>query len=215
MENNLYEAKYDITKKTKLRKFYESNKILIYLVIFILIVLFIGSNYYLINKNKKRELLSENYIQAKIYLEIGKKVEALDILKNVILANDRTYSTLSFFIILNENLIKDHNEVTFLFNHLLKNNKFDKEIENLLIFKKSLYISNHLNELELLKELKPLLNKDSLWRAHALLLLGDYFMSKREHLKAREFYIQILSMNNLQRDLYDHAKLQLASINND
>ena len=66
MENNLYEAKYDITKKTKLRKFYESNKILIYLVIFILIVLFIGSNYYLINKNKKRELLSENYIQAKI-----------------------------------------------------------------------------------------------------------------------------------------------------
>ena len=215
MENNLYEAKYDITKKTKLRKFYESNKILIYLVIFILIVLFIGSNYYLINKNKKRELLSENYIQAKIYLEIGKKVEALDILKNVILANDSTYSTLSFFIILNENLIKDHNEVTFLFNHLLKNNKFDKEIENLLIFKKSLYISNHLNELELLKELKPLLNKDSLWRAHALLLLGDYFMSKREHLKAREFYIQILSMNNLQRDLYDHAKLQLASINND
>ncbi len=215
MENNLYEAKYDITKKTKLRKFYESNKILIYLVIFILIVLFIGSNYYLINKNKKRELLSENYIQAKIYLEIGKKVEALDILKNVILANDRTYSTLSFFIILNENLIKDHNEVTFLFNHLLKNNKFDKEIENLLIFKKSLYNSNHLNELELLKELKPLLNKDSLWRAHALLLLGDYFMSKKEHLKAREFYIQILSMNNLQRDLYDHAKLQLASINND
>ena len=215
MENNLYEAKYDITKKTKLRKFYESNKNLIYLVIFILIVLFIGSNYYLINKNKKRELLSENYIQAKIYLEIGKKVEALDILKNVILANDSTYSTLSFFIILNENLIKDHNEVTFLFNHLLKNNKFDKEIENLLIFKKSLYNSNHLNELELLKELKPLLNKDSLWRAHALLLLGDYFMSKREHLKAREFYIQILSMNNLQRDLYDHAKLQLASINND
>ena len=215
MENNLYEAKYDITKKTKLRKFYESNKILIYLVIFILIVLFIGSNYYLINKNKKRELLSENYIQAKIYLESGKKVEALDILKNVILANDSTYSTLSFFIILNENLIKDHNEVTFLFNHLLKNNKFDKEIENLLIFKKSLYNSNHLNELELLKELKPLLNKDSLWRAHALLLLGDYFMSKREHLKAREFYIQILSMNNLQRDLYDHAKLQLASINND
>ena len=58
MENNIYEAQYDITKKTKLRKFYESNKILIYLVIFILIILFIGSNYYLINKNKKKVLLS-------------------------------------------------------------------------------------------------------------------------------------------------------------
>ena len=215
MENNIYEAQYDITKKSKLRKFYESNKILIYLVIFVLIILFIGSNYYLINKNKKRVLLSENYIQAKIYLESGKEVEALDILQNVIFANDSTYSTLSFFMILNQNLIKDHNEVTVLFDHLLENNKFDKEIKNLLIFKKSLYNSNHVNESELLKELKPLLSKDSLWKAHALLLLGDYFMSKKEYLKAREFYMQILSINNLQKDLYDHSILQLAFISND
>ena len=214
MENNIYEAQYDITKKSKLRKFYESNKILIYLVIFILIILFIGSNYYLINKNKKRVLLSENYIQAKIYLESGKKVEALDILQNVIFANDSTYSTLSFFMILNQNLIKDHNEVTVLFDHLLENNKFDKEIKNLLIFKKSLYSSNHANESELLKELKPLLSKDSLWKAHALLLLGDYFMSKKEYVKAREFYEKILSTKGANQEFYDQAKLKLRKISN-
>ena len=215
MTNNLIEAQYDITKKSKLKKFYESNKILIYLFIFILIILFGYFSYYLDSKEKKKILLSENYVEAKIYLENGNKVEALNLLKNAIFANDATYSTLSFFMILDQNLIKDYDEVTSLFDHLLANNKFDREIRNLLVYKKALLSSNHVNESELLAELKPLLNKETLWRPHALLLLGDYFVSKEEYVKAKEFYIEILSINNLQRDLYDQAKSQLAFFGND
>ena len=215
MTNNLIEAQYDITKKSKLKKFYESNKILIYLFIFILIILFGYFSYYLDSKEKKKILLSENYVEAKIYLENGNKVEALNLLKNAIFANDATYSTLSFFMILDQNLIKDYDEVTSLFDHLLANNKFDREIRNLLVYKKALLSSDYVNESELLAELKPLLNKETLWRPHALLLLGDYFVSKEEYVKAKEFYIEILSINNLQRDLYDHAKSQLAFFGND
>ena len=54
-----------------------------------------------------------------------------------------------------------------------------------------------------------------MWRPHALLLLGDYFVSKGEYLKAKEFYTQILSINNLQKDLYDQAISQLTLITND
>ena len=215
MPENLFEARYDLTKKSKIKKFYESNKILIYLFIFILIILFGYFSYYLDSKEKKEILLSENYVEAKIYLENGNKVEALNLLKNAIFANDATYSTLSFFMILDQNLIKDYDEVTSLFDHLLANNKFDREIRNLLVYKKALLSSNYVNESELLAELKPLLNKETLWRPHALLLLGDYFVSKKEYVKAKEFYIQILSINNLQRDLYDQAKSQLASFGND
>jgi len=215
MTNNLIEARYDITKKSKLKKFYESNKILIYLFIFILIILFGYFSYYLDNKEKKKILLSEDYVKAKIYLENGNKVEALNLLKNAIFVNDATYSTLSFFMILDQNLIKDYDEVTSLFDHLLANNKFDREIRNLLVYKKALRSSDYVNESELLAELKPLLNKETLWRPHALLLLGDYFVSKEEYVKAKDFYIQILSINNLQRDLYDQAKAQLAFFGND
>ena len=215
MTNNLIEAQYDITKKSKLKKFYESNKILIYLFIFILIILFGYFSYYLDSKEKKKILLSENYVEAKIYLENENKVEALNLLKNAIFANDATYSTLSFFMILDQNLIKDYDEVTSLFDHLLANNKFDREIRNLLVYKKALRSSDYVNESELLAELKPLLNKETLWRPHALLLLGDYFVSKEEYVKAKEFYIEILSINNLQRDLYDQAKSQLALFGND
>ena len=102
-----------------------------------------------------------------------------------------------------------------MFDHLLTNNEFDKEIRNLLVYKKALFNSNFENESELLEEIKPLLNKETMWKPHALLLLGDYFVSQKEYLKAKEFYTAILSINNLQQDLYDQARSQLAFINND
>ena len=215
MAENLFEAQYDLTKKSRIKKFYESNKIFIFSFILILIILFGSFIFYLENQERKKILLSENYIQAKIYLENGNKNEALNTLKKVIFANDSTYSTLSFFLILNQNLISDYKEISALYDHLLENNNFEKELRNLLIYKKSLFSSNSVSETELLETIKPLLNTDTLWKPHALLLLGDYFMSKGENIKAREFYQQILSMNNLHKDLYDQAKSQLVIINHE
>ena len=215
MSENLFEAQYDLTKKPRIKKFYESNKIFIFSFILILIILFGSLSFYLENQERKKILLSENYIQAKIYLENGNKNEALNTLKKVIFANDSTYSTLSFFLILNQNLISDYKEISALYDHLLENNNFEKELRNLLIYKKSLFSSNSVSETELLETIKPLLNTDTLWKPHALLLLGDYFMSKGENIKAREFYQQNLSMNNLHKDLYDQAKSQLVIINHE
>ena len=215
MTNNLIEAQYDITKKSRLKKFYESNKILIYLFIFIIIIFFSYFSYYLGNKEKKRILLSENYVEAKIYLENGSKVEALDLLKNAIFANDATYSTLSFFMILDQNLIKDYKELTSLFNHLLENNKFEEEVKYLLIYKKMLLEANYSNELEILEAAKPLLSKNTLWKAHALLFLGDYFASKKQNIKSKEFYSQIFSIKNLHNDLYEQARFQLALLSHE
>ena len=215
MGENIFEAQYDLTKKSRVKKFYEANKIFIFSSILILIILFASLSFYLNKQERKKILLSENYIQAKVYIEKGSNIEALNTLKKVIFANDSTYSTLSFFLILNQNLISDYKEISALYDHLLENNNFEKELRNLLIYKKSLFSSNSVDETELLEITKPLLSTDTLWKPHALLLLGDYFMSKGENIKAREFYQQILSMNNLHKDLYDQAKLQLANINHE
>ena len=215
MNENLFETQYDVTKKSKLKKFYEVNKILIFSVILILIIAIASVSFYSATKEKKKILLSDNYLAAKIYLENGDRNKVKNILKTIIFANDSTYSTLSLFLILNENLIVDQGELSNLFDHVLENNKFEKEVKNLIIFKKALFQSNFVSELELLDAVKPLINTETVWKPHALLLLGDYFASKKENLKAKEFYVQILSLKNLHKELYNHARSQLIFITND
>ena len=212
---NLIEAQYDVTKKSRLKKFYEKNKILIFSFIFSLIFAFVSFSFYIENKEKKKILLSENYLKAKIYLEAGNKNKAIDILKEVIFANDPTYSTLCLFLIMNQNLITDYKELSALFDHLLAKNKFSKEEKNLLIYKKALLNSNFVEESEMLKFIKPLLSTETFWKPHGLLLLGDYYVSKGEYIKAIEFYQKIFTINNLHNDLYNHARYQLSIISNE
>ena len=215
MAEDLFKSQYDVTKKSKLRKFYEANKILIFSFIFISVICFGSFSFYLESKQNKKILLSDNYIQAKIYLEGGNKSKAINLLKEVIFANDPIYSSLCLFIIMNQNLITDHKELSTLFDHLLENNKFPEEVRNLLIYKQALLNSNFVNESELLESTKPLLGKESLWKPHALLLLGDYFVSKREYLKAVEFYQGIFTIKNLHNDFYIYAQSQLSKIANE
>ena len=215
MNENLLESQGDVIKKSKLKKFYETNKILIFSTALILIIAIASVSFYLEAQEKKKKILSDNYIEAKVYLENGDNNRAKNILKTVIFANDDTYSVLSLFLILNSDLILEQNELSNLFDHVLENNKFEKEVKNLIIFKKALFQSNFVSELELLEALKPLINVETLWKPHALLLLGDYFVSKKEYLKAKEFYVQVLSLKNLHKELYEQARSQLVLITND
>ena len=215
MNENSFETQYDVTKKSKLRRFYEESKVLIFSTVLILVIAIVSIGYYLEIKEKKKTQLAENYIEAKIYAEIGDSNKAINILKTIIFTNDSTYSTLSLFLILDKSLTVEQNELLHLFDHVLKNNKFEKEVRNLIIFKKALFQSNFVSELELLETVNPLINKETLWKPHALLLLGDYFFSKKQYFKAKEFYIRVLSLKDLHKDLYDQATFQLTIIVND
>ena len=215
MNENLFQTQYDVTKKTKLKKFYDEKKFLIFSFILVVVIIFASFSYYSENQKKKRILLAENYIKAKIYIINNDQNRAKDILNDIILANDSTYSVLSLFLILNENLISNNKTIVDLFDHVLKNNKFEKEIENLIIYKKILFQSNYINESELLEMTKPLINSETHWKPHALLLIGDYFVHKKEYVKAKEFYTQVLSLKNLHAELYQQASSQLILIENE
>ena len=215
MNENLFQTQYDVTKKTRLKKFYDENKFLIFSFILVIVIIFASFSYYSETQKKKRILLAENYIKAKVYIVNNDRNKAKDILNDIILANDNTYSVLSLFLMLNENLISDEKIIVDLFDHILKNNKFEKEVENLIIYKKILFQSNYINESELLEVTKPLINSESYWKPHALLLIGDYFAYKKEYVKAKEFYTQVLSLKNLHAELYQQASSQLILIENE
>ena len=197
MNENLFETQYDVTKKSKFRRLYDANKLLIFSTLFVLIIASISFSFYTASREKKQILLADNYMVAIFYLQNNERDKGRKILKEIILANNRTYSTLSLFLILDEDLVDDQKEISNLFDHLLANNKFEQEVKNLIIFKKTLFLSNFANELEMVENAKQLINTNTLWKPHALLLLGDYFSSKKQYLKAKEFYVQILSLQNL------------------
>ena len=215
MNENLIHTEKQSNLRNKIIKFYGNNKVLIFSFLAFFIVFAVTFTFYIETNEKKNKIIAENYITAKIYLENNERDKAKNILKEIVFTNNSTYSTLSFFLLLNEDLISDKNEKINLFEYVLNNNRFDKETKNLIIFKKALFESNFVNESDLLTSLKPLINENTIWKPHALLLLGDYFYSKKEFQKAKDFYSQILLQKNINQQFYNQARIQLALMLND
>ena len=51
--------------------------------------------------------------------------------------------------------------------------------------------------------LNPLINSESIWKSHALYLVAEYFYSKDEKQKAKEFFNQILTLPQVNSDIKD------------
>ena len=215
MNENLIETQYDVTKKSRFLNFYQKNKILIFSSIFLFLIILFSIFFYLDNKEKYKLELADNYIQAEIYLGKNKISEARNLLEKNIYANDSTYSPLSLFLLTDDNLVENKDELLNLYDHVLENNKFENEIKNLIFLKKLIIQSDFSKEEEILNTARIIISSNSLWKSHALLLLGDYFAFKKEYIKAKEFYGQILSLKNLDMKMHDKAKLKLALISNE
>ena len=65
------------------------------------------------------------------------------------------------------------------------------------------------NESELLETLSPLINSKSIWKSHALYLIGEYFYSKNEKKKSKEFFNLILELENANPDIRINAQKRL------
>ena len=85
----------------------------------------------------------------------------------------------------------------------------ENEIKNLIIYKKALYNADNSNEAQLLEILKPIINSKSVWKAHGLYLMAEYFYSNNEKEKAKEFFSQIISLGNANQDLKIESQKRL------
>jgi len=215
MNENLPSGQYDVGKKNKFRKFYDNYKILIFSILSFFLIILASLNIYSYLQKQKKISLSNKYATAQIYIKNQNKIEAFKILNKIIYSDDSTYSTLSLFEMIDEKLESDNGKISKLFVHILENNKFDKEVKNLIILKKAIFETNFSEEQRLLETIKPLINEKTLWKPHALIIAGNYFYSKGENLKAKDFFIQVLDIENINKELLDQAKFKLRLILND
>ena len=75
------------------------------------------------------------------------------------------------------------------------------EIKNLIIYKKALFNADDINEIDLLNILNPIIKSDSVWKSHSLYLMAEYFYSKNEKQKSKEFFNQIINLENANQEI--------------
>ena len=114
---------------------------------------------------------------------------------------DSTYSPLSLYFIIDNKLIDEKNKINGLFNVIIDETSLDEEIRNLNIYKKALYNADNSNEGELLNILNPIIRSESIWKSHALYLMAEYFYSKNEMQKSKEFFTQIINLKEANQEI--------------
>ena len=197
------------TRNEKIKNFFIDNKKII--ISTILLILILLSSYFLLKdyKYKKKIEVSELYNSILIQHSETNKTKTIDGLTNLIYKEDSTYSPLALYFIIDNLLIEDQVKVNELFDVVIDNGSLDKEIKNLIQFKKALYNSDNIDENQLLNMLKPLINSESIWKSHALYLMAEFFYSKNEKQKSKEFYTQIILLENGNQNLKIEAQKRL------
>jgi len=199
------------TRKEKIKNFIinKKNTIISILVFFILILFgyFIYQEYL----DRNRVKLANKYNLLIIEYENGNESNILDSMKEIIKDKDRTYSPLAFYYLLDNNLITSQEEINTYFDIIINEIGLDKENKNLTIFKKGLFNSEFANENELLNILNPVIKSDSIWKPHALYLMAEYYFSKNEKQKSKEFLEKLISLENINDKIKLEAQKRLRS----
>ena len=190
----------EISEKVKLIDLLKKNfKLLLSLLILLFVI--ISILLWLDHSNKsKREKISEDFIQAKILLENQQNIKAHNVLKNIIEKKDNIYSPLSLFLIIERNLEANKATVTNYFDKILDIGSIEKEDLNLLKLKKAIFISENSKEEDMLELLNPIINSDSVWKIQSIKFLGDYYFSLRQFNKAKQYYLILISDNDIRLD---------------
>ena len=199
-------------RNERIKNFLIHNKkrILIFLgLIVFLLLLFFG--YGEIKENNKIKI-SDRYNSLTIQYNEQNQQTTLDGLEELVLEKDSTYSPLALYFIIDRKLTREKEKINTYFDVLINDTSLDKEILNLIIYKKALYNADTISEIDLLNILKPITNSESVWKSHALYLIAEYFFSKDQKEKSKEFFQQITELENSNPDIKNQA---LKRINRD
>ncbi len=189
------------TRNEKIKNFFIQNKKKIISVIGVIIIFLIGYFAFGEYQDRKKIKISDSFNTITInYSESNKEKTAKDLI-HIINEKNSTYSPLSLYFIIDNKLINEKNKINELFDVIIYETSLDKEIKNLNIYKKALYNADDSNESDLLDILNPLIKSESVWKSHALYLMAEYFYSKNELQKSKEFFSQIVNLENANQEI--------------
>ena len=197
------------TRNEKVRNYFIKNKVKIISILLTTVIVLIGIYSFDKYKTNQKIEISNKFNSITLTYSENTKDYTVKNLVEIINEKDPTYSPLSLYFIIDNKLISDQGELNSYFDILIKNTSLDEEIKNLIIYKKALFNADQAEEGVLLNILNPLINSKSVWKSHALYLMAEYFYSKDQKQKAKEFFNQIISLENSNSDIKLEAEKRL------
>ena len=184
------------TRNEKIRNFFVNNTKKLIIAISAIILIIFGYFIYEDLKKKNKIKLANKYNVAVIKFVSGDKNKVENELIDIVNKKDRTYSPLALYFLIDNNIVNENNKINELFDIVINETSLEKEIKNLVIYKKALFNSDFESENNLIQILSPVINSDSVWRSHALYLMAEYFYYKNQKQKSKDFFNQILTLEN-------------------
>ena len=197
------------TRKEKIKNFFINYKKKIIFILILIVLLLISFFLYQDYRLGIKEKLSDKYNIVVTKFESGKKENIENEFKEIINEKDKTYSPLAFYFLIDNQLISSQDEINKYFDILINELDLEDEIKNLTIYKKGLYNSDFADENQLLDILNPIIKSESIWNSHALYLMAEYYFAKNEKQKSKEFFSQIVSLENVNTKIQLEAQKRL------
>ena len=197
------------TRNERVRNFFINNKNKIISTIVVLIIVLVGAYSFDSYKTNKKKEISNKFNSTTLAYSENTKDLTTQKLVEIINEQDPTYSPLSLYFIIDNKLISNQSEINSYFDILTDKTSLDEEIKNLVIYKKALFNADQAQESDLLNILNPLINSKSVWKSHALYLMAEYFYSKDQKQKSKEFFNQIASLEDANPDIKLQAQKRL------
>ena len=197
------------TRNEKIKNFFINNKNKLIFGGIILLVGIVGVYSFDKYQINKKQRVSDTFNLVTIEYSENNKEKTTTKLIEIINEKDPTYSPLSLYFIIDNELISDQKQINELFDILIDQTSLDNEIKNLVIYKKALFNADQSSEGDLLNLLNPLINSKSVWKSHALYLMAEYFYAKDQNQKAKEFFNQIIGLENPNPDIRLQAEKRL------
>ena len=197
------------TRNEKIKNFFIHNRSKIISAIIVVVILFVIIFAFGEYQKKLKKEISDKFNSATISYNVENKDKTFQLLVEVINSKNPTYSPLALYFIIDNKLSEDKNEINNFFNILIEETSLEDEIKNLVIYKKALFSADSVDEIELLNILKPINNSNSVWKSHSLYLIAEYFFSKGEKQKAKEFFEQIQALENANSEIKIQSQKRL------
>ena len=197
------------TRNEKIKNFFINNKKFIFIILssfFLIALIYFG---YKEIQDRNVKTLAEKYNNILINFEYSNKENFKKQLIEIIDEKDSTYSPLALYFIIDNEIEESKEEINKFFDILINEVDLNDEIKNLIIYKKALFNSENFTEIELLDTLKPIINSESVWKSHSLYLIAEFFYSKNQKVKSKEFFNQIINLKEANANIRSEAQKKL------